>query len=395
MTNKLTKNNWEPFVYHQLNQLIKNHSSKNKPSDYVVFDFDNTSLIHDIEDHLMMYMVQFLLFKMTPKEFNHLLRSGEGDYSATIDSKAFSFSFDDLVTDIIDSYQYLYSQYIFSQKQALEVIHQSTHFKNFQAKLRLFYNLANQSFERKPGHFWPLFFFQGNSPTSLDQLAYQAVEWGLNLPIELKIYRSSADILGKTGVVEADFEQGLVFSRELINLYQVFQTNGIGVYIISASPVGLVQAIASRYDFKLPSRQIYGMEYVIDNNNKITAKLKAKRPLTKGDGKVQTIQKYIAPHYNNRSPIATFGDSMGDYPMMTSLEGVKLSVLFNRYMNNDTQKIISQAKETYGKPTAKYVVQGRDENSGSLIPSFKTIPYHHTQAILSFKEYDGIKTLSE
>lgn len=65
MTYYFQEHQWEPYVYNRLNQLIDqfktSESSNFKTKPYVVFDFDNTSIIGDVEDNLMIYMLDHLL----------------------------------------------------------------------------------------------------------------------------------------------------------------------------------------------------------------------------------------------------------------------------------------------------------------------------------------------
>lgn len=67
------QNNWEPFVYQRLNHLIQHYQQAGgtplADQAYVVFDFDNTSAIADVEDNLMIYMLKQLLYKLTPEQF--------------------------------------------------------------------------------------------------------------------------------------------------------------------------------------------------------------------------------------------------------------------------------------------------------------------------------------
>ena len=55
---------------------------------------------------------------------------------------------------------------------------------------------------------------------------------------------------------------------------------------------------------------------------------------TQGEGKSTIITNFIAPHYDNAGPLMVFGDSSGDWNMMTDwMESgdTELGVIFNRY----------------------------------------------------------------
>jgi len=77
----LSSKNWAPHTHQALNAVIAAHgnqSSSFDPADppYVVFDFDNTSAIMDIEDTLMLYMLLHLDYRLTPDQFHAILTDG-------------------------------------------------------------------------------------------------------------------------------------------------------------------------------------------------------------------------------------------------------------------------------------------------------------------------------
>ena len=83
-----------------------------------------------------------------------------------------------------------------------------------------------------------------------------------------------------------------------------------------------------------------------------------------------------------------FGDSAGDWNMMTDWmdEGdTVLGVIFNRYRKPSSDPIWEgsyEAAQTIGDPDARFVLQGRDENTGELRPSEKSILLGTTEEVL-------------
>ena len=68
--------------------------------------------------------------------------------------------------------------------------------------------------------------------------------------------------------------------------------------------------------------------------------------------------------------------------MMTDFHGMQLGLIINRY-RNDAMKTLSQiAAQTIGNPDARYVLQGRDENTGRFRASEKTILLGETREVL-------------
>ena len=158
-------------------------------------------------------------------------------------------------------------------------------------------------------------------------------------------------------------------------LYHVLQANGIVVYVIAASPVDVVQVAATHPDFGygLDNEHVIGMYYNKDENGLIQPSMQPGKNITKGPGKTAVITEQLMPKHNEKQPLMLFGDSTGDYDMMMELKDTKLCVLFNRYMNDDTQKLAREAFRTIEDENPRIVLQGRDENKGSLRPSEKTI----------------------
>jgi hypothetical protein len=70
----LSSKNWAPHTHQALNAVISSYGNQSSSFDpaappYVVFDFDNTSAIMDIEDTLMLYMLLHLDYRLTPDQF--------------------------------------------------------------------------------------------------------------------------------------------------------------------------------------------------------------------------------------------------------------------------------------------------------------------------------------
>ncbi|MGO1931133.1 MAG: hypothetical protein ACTH1A_03130 [Ruoffia tabacinasalis] len=116
MTYYFQEHQWEPYVYNRLNQLIDqfktSESSSFQAKPYVVFDFDNTSIIGDVEDNLMIYMLDHLLYKMTPEEFEQIIISDIFDMDTNLDEELEHTSPRKLAIDIIQCYTWLWEHYI-------------------------------------------------------------------------------------------------------------------------------------------------------------------------------------------------------------------------------------------------------------------------------------------
>lgn len=104
-------------------------------------------------------------------------------------------------------------------------------------------------------------------------------------------------------------------------------------------------------------------------------------------GKSTIITNFIAPNYDGAGPLMVFGDSAGDWNMMTDwMESgdTQLGVIFNRYRKTSDPiwQGSTEAAESIGNADARFVLQGRDENHGQLRPSEYSIPLGETEEVL-------------
>ncbi|MDR1349327.1 MAG: haloacid dehalogenase-like hydrolase, partial [Zoogloeaceae bacterium] len=89
-----------------------------------------------------------------------------------------------------------------------------------------------------------------------------------------------------------------------------------------------------------------------------------------GKGKTKTIERFLVKKYGY-GPLLIGGDSEGDQNMMGDFEDTKIVLIVNRLRSADTDigKFSKLAVESYGKPDAKFLLQGRDDNKGTFVPS--------------------------
>lgn len=62
---------WNPVNREKLEKLIEDNKNK---ENYVVFDWDYTSIYQDTQENLFRYQIDNLRFKMTPAEFKNAIR---------------------------------------------------------------------------------------------------------------------------------------------------------------------------------------------------------------------------------------------------------------------------------------------------------------------------------
>ncbi|AXY25097.1 hypothetical protein CL176_03100 [Suicoccus acidiformans] len=379
MSQFFAQNGWESTLHQRLQRFIHEHRwpQAGKTQQYVVFDFDNTSVIHDIEDHLMVYFMENLLYLLNPRDFERILTAGDFPLDDALDERRPELTLRRLVADIVKDYQWLHEEYIASQHPllTLQQVKQTRSYRSFAAKLRYYYVYVNGHFQRQVGQMWLTYLFAGYTPEQLRLITQDMLKWALQLPMDLWVFESPQEQPGLTGKVTAHFEAGIRYPKEIQNLYHAFQAFNIQTFIVSASPVDVVTVAGHTFGLQVPEHQIYGMEYELNTQGQILPIMKDPSFITKGPGKTALIRTHILPQFNGQEPAALFGDSMGDYDMFKQFDETELKVLFNRLLKDGTQEFVDLARNSYGQADATYFVQGIDNNSGSLRPSQASIPF--------------------
>lgn len=379
-TNNLDKNNWEDNVHAALVNLVekngvksKNYDENNKP--YVVFDFDNTTAFNDVEEALLIYQLENLLFAFKPEEITSILETGIPDVNAYFKENYSNQSGKKLnvrivAEDIQQAYKYLYKNYTGLGNQgemSLDEIKETTQYKAFITKVRFLYEAVNGSFDSSVGYPWVTYLFTGMTPDEVRDLTIKSNDYWLAYEKFGKItWTTPESYKGNAGIVSTSFKTGLDFPKEMRNLYAYFMNNGIEVYVCSASFIDVIVASANteKYGYNVAVENIYAMQLKKDAAGKYINEFNTDYFQTQGEGKAQTINKFIKPLHNNIDPIFVAGDSSGDYEMLTQYQSMQLGLIIDR----NQQKMNDLVDDT-----GRYVLQGRNENTGSFIPSKKSI----------------------
>ena len=267
--------------------------------------------------------------------------------------------------------------------------------EEFAAKLRFMYGNLGDYFDHAVSYPWVGYLFTGMTPDEVQKLAAASHQyWADYGRYAEETWTSPVELPGKTGIVSIDFITGLTFTDELKDLYATLQANGIDVYIVSASPIDTVLAANETMGYNLPEDHVYAMRNKLGEDGRYINEYnydwggEGKYAQTQGEGKSTIITNFIAPQYDNAGPLMVFGDSSGDWNMMTDwMESgdTELGVIFNRYRKPSSDPIwqgSNEAAQSIGDPDARFVLQGRDENTGELRPSEKSILLGETDEVL-------------
>jgi hypothetical protein len=390
--NVLAKGNWSQFNHAQLNTFILENGKQSakynaeKPP-YVIFDFDNTSVFLDIEEATLIYQLENLLFKVKPKELNKIIRTNiaETNFSEDYQNKdGQPVNINTIAPDIIESYTWLYKNYVgLKGKKSLDEVKQNPHYYNFITKMRYLYAAIGDTFDHSVSYPWVTYLFAGYTPQEVSQLAKVTYKWQQQQSIGPVTWISPQELAGKAGVVSVTWENGLRPYKDVQNLYHTLMNNGFDVYVCSASFIDVIKGVVTDSDigFNVPEDHIFAMQLQHDKNNKIVAQFNHDYFQTQGKGKSQTIQKFLLPKYGY-GPVFIAGDSEGDQNMMQDFSDTQKVLIVNRWRNptTDIGRLSKLAVETQGKSNAKYLLQGRNANTGEFIPSQKSIAFGTDEA---------------
>ncbi|MDR1767605.1 MAG: Ig-like domain-containing protein [Propionibacteriaceae bacterium] len=388
---KLAANNWAPKTRAAINRFMGDYGYASKTYDtakkpYVVFDFDNTTSFFDVEEALLVYQLENLRFKIPRADMAKVLTSSVPTTPLADDYKnAAGASLDvaTLAADCQKDYEWLYDNYAgFGVGSAtLGEVRTSLQYSDFTTKVRFLYEAINGTFDAATGYPWVTYLFTGMTPAEVSQLAVDSTDyWLAHQTWGTVTWTSPGQSAYPTaaGEVSVTYKTSIAIPPESKDLYKKLMANGFDVYICSASFIDVIEALAynPKYGLNVPEGHVLAMELNKDANGKYLPEYNyTLHDQTQGKGKKTSIDKLIRPLYDGRGPRMVAGDSAGDYQMITGYKSMKLGLIINRVRkaSDPISKVSAQAAATIGQADAKYVLQGRDENTGKYRKSEKSI----------------------
>ena len=354
----LDEGRWVPENKEILSKLIDDNKNQ---GNYVVFDWDYTSIYQDTQENLFRYQIDNLKFDMTPKEFAKAIRKDiplDNFAKGYENAKGEKINITKIGNDLDKRYAFLYENYIKNKKMSLDEIKKTEEFKDFRGKLAFLYEAIGGTFSHDIAYPWVLYLFNGMTKEEVQKLAKEANDYGIGDKLGKYTIESSDKLLGEAGKIVYEYKSGLRTQPEIANLFHEFQKNGIEVYIVSASLEDIVKVFASdkSYGYNLKPENVYGMRLEM-NKDKYLSQYKKGYPQTQTKGKVETINKFLKPKHGGKDPILVAGDSGGDENMLTEYKGTKVLLLMKR-----KGKLDDVAKDK------RALIQRRNEQTGLLIP---------------------------
>lgn len=409
----LERDDWADDVKKAVNDLVDTYginSENYKEDTYVVFDFDNTCSIFDVEEQLAVYQLQVMAFAITPEELPGVLETqigmkDDGTQDLTSERECYSkdevsHGYQDWVDDITAAYTYLYTEYgpftaAGLDAEAQAKIQADPQWMEFATKMRTMYDVVYDSESASVAYPWVLYWFTGMTEDEVYALATGSHSTYKEVETSTVAWVTPEDIESKVGVVEYDWTSGTQVSENINELWKVLDENGIDVWVCSASATDPIRAAIDVWDLHqyctgmlAMTNKIVDGKYVNEYDyetgcgwlanedgtwTRDTAPIMAQ---TQGVGKVTAVANAISPKYNNHGPIAGFMDSTGDYNFCTEFKTLKLVINFNRASRKVTDgggviaELAIYQRDTLGYDFAAadaagdtlYVLQGREEN---------------------------------
>ena len=415
---------WDPFVAQAINDFVDTYG--NTENAYVVFDFDNTCSIFDVEEQLAVYQLQVMAFAFTPDEIEEILFTELGDHDEDRTDLGYgNGSYADWVADIKAAYDYLYTTYgpftaAGLDEAAQAEIQADAQWAEFATKMRAMYDLVYDAESPAVAYPWVLYWFTGMTEQEVYDLAYASHSLYGSVETSEVTWETAGEGT-KVGPVSYTWTSGTGVSENVQELWKVLDENGIDVWVCSASAVDPIRAAIDVFGLHDYCTGMIAMTRVLDENGKYVNAydyetgygymvvdgewVKDELALgaqTQGVGKVESINAAIYPKYGV-GPLAGFMDSTGDYNFCTEYANLKLVINFNRASRKVTDgggviaelAVYQRDYLGYDLATANaagdtlYVLQGRDEYGlRGLRPSDKTMRYGKDAELL-FRNEDN------
>ncbi len=393
--NSLDRLNWSERNYNVMSQLIQDYGiggknyDKNRPP-YVVFDWDQTCAHFDVEEAVMRYQLVNLRFKITREQFRNDLLKATINGITKLSEAYKNVNLADINADLTNDYNFLYDNFLAtSSTMTLSAIQATPQYNDFIAKIPFLYDgyCETTGIGAEYGYSWLLCLLTGHTIEEAKVLAKEAINYELGNKLGKQTWQSPAGFSTSAGVISYSYKTGLRVFPEIQNLISTFKSHGIEVFIVSASykPVVEVFSGIGNYGYNVPSDHVIAMELATSGDGKILPQYKAGWIITQRQGKVDAINRVIKQELGkNWDPLFSAGDSDGDYEMSTMFPEMKLTLIWNRVKGGDIGKLCKRAVDESNLTMPRYILQGRNENTGIVMPCSESILLGKTEPQLLY-----------
>ena len=348
-TATVLRGKWDPQVQTALNGLLSNCGE----GSYAVFDFDQTSIVHDISQALWVYQIEHLCFADAPI---HDFLDGIPEQESLMPETETTYA--EMGRVLSEEYKTMTARV--EAGESIESIWQSDVYLDFRARMCSLLEAMDEQWGSWVAFLWQPGLLAGYTEAEARALIHDAILEQLGrdkLAVE--------QWLSPDGRWGGDVMRGIWVSPEMKELYRCLQAANIDAYVCSASLELIVEALACDpvLGFGLPAERVYGLRFVEGEKLTVQFDSQYKQPIK--EGKVDCIKAYMAPAYGNTNPVLVAGDSNGDVPMLTAFSDMKHGLIIDvgRSETSAIGQLATQAK--------------KDGNTGIYIlqPSFEATRY--------------------
>lgn len=333
---------WDSTVYNTLTKLIDDCKDC---GNYAVFDFDKTTIVHDISNALMVYQIEQLRFADAPA---HAFLDGLSDVDAPL--KEIGISSAQMGSILQEEYNHLSAR--LESGETLDQVHQSDEYLDFRARFISYLDALSQTFPEEVWYAWMPGLMSGMTDQEARSLVSDAIDDQLGLD-KLRVEKwISPD--GKWG---GPVEKGIYLPQETRDLYQVLNQNDIDTYVCSASLELIVEVLAcdSVRGLGLSPDCVFGLRFVPSERMEAIYDTTYPQPML--SGKVECIKTLIAPYYNDKGPVLVGGDSNGDVAMLTSFSDTRCGLIIDVGRNPESPIGQLAAKARLEQDEGRYILQ--------------------------------------
>ncbi|WP_312093316.1 hypothetical protein [Aminipila sp.] len=410
----LSLDGWDETVKGGINDLFDMYGKNSEGYDpdlkpYAVFDFDNTISILDIEEALAIYQLEHLRFAMEPQEMEEVLLTGipKDKVQVSLGEDYRSSSNKDLTIatvakDAAAAYKKLYDAGYVAADNSLESKKEewlkTDDWKEFSSKMRWMYSAIGDTMDVSVSYPWITYWFTGMTPEQVYALATESHQFNLSEAEagkwETREFAGPVNYDSLAGPLSISYKYPVGISEEMKELISALDDNGFDVWICSASFIDVIKAAAMQPE----QFGLQGIDGVVAMESKLADGVYDNvynydaHPQTQGLGKSETIEKVIMPKYNGRGPVLTAMDSQGDFNFCSEFKDTAVNLILNRQRSDDAgllsvaavyqkEKGIDLASAQASGDTL-FLLQGRDENKGILLPQAECINLGKTDALL-------------
>ena len=388
----LDRAKWSPRNHAMVAQLIaeygntsKGYKSNKRP--YAVFDWDNTSIMNDCEEALLMHQINTLSFKLTPAEFSAIIRQNvpPGPFTADFKNAAGKVvDLDSICADLDADYAFLHATYKgLAGSKSLEETVATTEFVDFRAKLYYLYEAVNDTHGVSVGYPWVVYFFANMTVAEVSALTEASNDAALGAALSKVKYTSPADRPGKAGVVSVSHFHGIRLCTEIGGMMDTMREHGFDIYVCTASLEDVVAVFAThpKYGYNVARENVIGLRLEREGSVYKNAYLK-NWPLTWGPGKTVAIKRELVAA-KGYGPVLVAGDSDGDYDMLRDFADTRYGLIVNRMKPGKIGELSKMAASQMSNGQPRFLLQGRQESTGNWLPVETSIKYGKTAPALT------------